>query len=354
LDKLEKIRGILIDNKIDAILISNLSNIRYLSNFTGSNGICLVTHDKQFLITDSRYEIQIKEETKNYKIIIAKSSLFEEIKAKNILKGCKKIGFESNFIVWSTFVGLKELFAGKKWIPLTGAIEKIAAIKTPDEIENIRKAVMISEFVFEGIKKSILYKENELYYTGIISMLHKSFGADGDSFEPIVASGSNSAMPHHRAGRKAIKNNEPVLFDFGAIYKGYGSDITRMLHMGKPGSEFIKIYQIVYDAKKYAIEKVKPGISCKKLDGIARNYIRKKGFGKYFKHSLGHGIGIQNHGLPIVSYRSNEILEENMVITIEPGIYLPGKFGVRIEDDILVRNDGCEVLNKEDGKLIVI
>jgi Xaa-Pro aminopeptidase len=354
LSRSEEIRNILKEKKIDAFLISDLSNIKYLTEFSGSNAICLITPGGINLITDPRYTLQIREETKGFKIFIAKDGLYEEILKNKLLKGVKRIGFEANHLVYSIFARLKKLFSDKKLIPLYNEIEKIASVKNIHEIYKIRKAVEISELVLSGIKKFIVSGGSEIFYSGMISMLQKAYGADGDSFEPIVASGKNSAKPHHKSGIKLIKKNEPILLDFGSTYKNYGSDITRMFFWGRPGRDFQKIFQIVYDAKLYAIEKIKEGILCKDLDGIARNYISKKGFGRYFKHSLGHGIGVKNHGFPLISLSSNDILKENMVITIEPGIYMPGKFGIRIEDDILVKRDGFEILNKNEGKLLVI
>lgn len=352
--KIDKINYSFRNADLDAFLVTNIENIKYLTGFSGSNALCILTPRTQYIITDFRYKEQIVKEVKDFKIIVAKVSLYEELFQKQILEKPKRIGFESENINYATFSRLKKLFKGKNFIPFGNFIEKIAAVKNEDEIENIKSAIQISELAFKGLIEGDLKDLTEKEIAFEISSRMIIAGAEKNSFSPIIASGPNSSMPHAKPTERKIRKNEPLLLDFGAEYKYYNSDITRTVFYGKPGKEFRDIYQIVLDAQKFAIEGIKAGMKCKDIDALARNHIRKKGFGNLFGHALGHGIGINSHSLPLISYRSEDILEENNIITIEPGIYLPGKFGIRIEDDILVKKDSFEILTNIDRELIIL
>jgi len=352
--KLEKVREKLDQLKIEAILITHLPNIRYLTGFNGSSAICIITKSEAFFITDFRYKEQSKEQVKGFKRFIASGkTLLDLIQEKNIFDKFKKIGVESQHISLSFVLELKKKFRDVKFIPTKNFIEEISAVKTHSEVEKIKFAIKISEKVFEEILNIIKPGISELEIASEITYLHRKFGAEKDAFDIIVASGWRSALPHGVATDKKLKKGELVVIDFGCVYDGYHSDITRTISIGKAKPEARKIYQIVLDAQAKAIEKVGKGVKANELDSVARNYIKQKGYGKFFGHSLGHGIGIEIHTLPRIAPKSNYILQAGNVITIEPGIYIPGFGGVRIEDDILV-DSNASILTSLPRNLIEV
>jgi len=346
--KLEKVREKLDKFKIDAIIITHLPNIRYLTGFSGSSAICIVTKTDAFFLTDFRYKEQVKHQVKNFRKIIAigKTSL-DLIQEKKIFGKVKKVGFEADHAPFSFILELI------KFIPTKNFIEEIAAVKTPDEIENIKRAIKISEKVFYEILNLIKPGVSEIDIASEITYLHRKLGAEKDAFDIIVASGWRSALPHGVATGKKLKKGELVLIDFGCVYNGYHSDITRTISIGKASPEIKKIYQIVLDAQTKAIEGVRERLKANELDSIARDYIRQNGYAKFFGHSLGHGIGTEIHTLPRISPSSDYILQNGNVITIEPGIYLPGFAGIRIEDDVLI-NSNAEILTSLPRNLIEV
>ncbi|MCS7229884.1 MAG: Xaa-Pro peptidase family protein [Candidatus Kryptonium sp.] len=352
--KLEKVRRKLDELKIDAVLITHLPNIRYLTGFSGSSALCVITKTDAFFITDFRYEEQSKQQVKGFKrfIAIGKTSI-DLIYEENIFGKVKKVGFEAHRASFSFVQELKNKFKNLKFVPTKNFIEEISAIKTDDEIENIKSAIKISEKVFQEILKIIKPGISEIDIASEITYLHRKYGAEKDAFDIIVASGWRSALPHGVATDKKLKKGELVVIDFGCVYNGYHSDITRTISIGKPSAEARKIYQIVLDAQTKAIENARSGLKASELDSIARNYIKQKGYGKFFGHSLGHGIGTETHTLPRIAPKSDYILQNGNVITIEPGIYIPGFGGVRIEDDILI-NSNASILTSLPKNLIEI
>lgn len=332
------------EHKLDALLISRLPHIRYLTGFTGSNAMLLATSRNLYFITDSRYEVQARTEVNGWKVVIARRGLLEEIKRRNYLRNAKRIGFEAKYTTYREYQKAKDLLTGKRWKALEVSIEPIMLQKERYEIDNLKKAIAISEGVFNSLLDVIRPGMTEREIAAEITYHHRMNGADGDSFESIVASGPRAALPHGRATTKKIKNNELIIIDFGCVVNGYHSDITRTIVVGKPETEALQCFTVVREALERSIEALRDGVSCKKLDSIARNHIKQKGYGEYFGHSLGHGIGLDVHELPRISPYSNEQFVEGSTVTIEPGIYIPERFGVRIEDDVLVTADGCERL----------
>ncbi len=350
--KLEKVRKKLDEFEIDAILINYLPNIRYLTGFSGSSGLCLISKSDALFITDFRYKEQVKVQVKHFKKLIAVGkTLLDLIEEKNILQGLSRVGFEAEHISFSLISEFKKRFKNVKFVPTKNFIEEISAVKTHDDIENIKSAIKISEKVFNEILNIIKPGISEIEVAAEISYLHKKFGAEKDAFDIIVASGWRSALPHGVASEKKLKRGELVVLDFGCVYNGYHSDITRTIALGKISSEKRKIYQIVLDAQTKAIESARAGLKASELDSIARDYIKQKGYGKFFGHSLGHGIGTEIHTLPRIAPKSEYVLQRGNVITIEPGIYIPEIGGVRIEDDVLI-NSTSEILTTLPRNLI--
>jgi len=340
--------------KIDAFLISFQPHIRYISGFSGSAGFGIVTRTNLYLITDGRYATQIKSEVKGWKIFITQGELLKEIKKQRLFQSGNRIGFDGNSLMFGVFQQLKELFPSVKFLPKVDCLEKIAAVKDASEIKKIKKAVEITDKVFTEILPLLKPGMSELDIAAEISYRHLKNGAEGDGFFPIVASGERSALPHGKASEKKLKHGELVTVDLGCIFQGYHSDMTRTIVLGKPKAEIKKIYQTVLDAQMFAIDAAKNGTMAKDLDAISRRHIKEKGYEKYFRHSLGHGIGLQIHESPRLSVLSKATLETGNVVTVEPGIYIPNFGGVRIEDDIVITNDGCEILNTSPKELLTL
>ena len=249
---------------------------------------------------------------------------------------------------------LKKLLPLRHFIPATSILENITAVKDEKEIELIRSAAAISDKVFKKLLRLVRPGVRECDIAAEISYWHRKYGAECDAFDPIVASGERGALPHARASEKIIRRGELLVLDFGCCYRGYNSDITRTLAVGNPSGEMKKVYQIVLDAQMKAIDAVHSGVTARSIDAVARKHISRKGYGRYFIHSLGHGLGIHVHDPLRLSRLSNAVLTPGNVVTIEPGIYLPGRGGIRIEDDIVVRTNGCEILTTSSKELIVV
>lgn len=354
LPRVEAVRRKLAALKLDALLITHLPNIRYLSGFTGSNGLCLLTQDTCHFLTDRRYETQVGTEVKGMIITVTNRSLFETLSTLRPVRRCTRIGIESAHLSVATLDNLKKNIPECTFVRTNFIVESLASRKEEEEIGCIRKAAEITDKTFGKILPSIRegVRENEL--AAEISYWQKQFGGEADAFEPIVASGKRGALPHARSTDKKIKNRELVVLDFGCRYRGYHSDLTRTVAVGRPTAEAKKMYRIVQDAQNRAVEAAAAGITAQLLDGVARSFIKRNGYARYFLHSLGHGLGLQVHELPRVSALSRETLKSGNVITIEPGIYKPSIGGVRIEDDVVIRKGHCEVLTTSPKSLIVL
>ena len=353
-NRIKNLRTKVKEKNLDAFLVTDLTNIRYLTGFTGSNALLVLTHKNIVLITDVRYQEQVKKETRKCKIIISDHGLFESLYKNNILTKAQTVGFEGSNLIFNTAQKMKILFKPIKFIPFNDFIENISLQKDESEISATIKAIEISDKVFSDMLGIVKPGMTELDISAEISYKIKKHGAEEESFKTIVASGINSSMPHAQPTNKRLKNDESLLMDFGATVRGYRSDMTRTIYFGNVSQKFIEIYNIVLNAQTIAIEHVKSGISCSDLDGVARDYIAHSGYGDFFKHSLGHGVGLRIHENPRMSAISKDVLKENMIITIEPGIYLPNKYGIRIEDNILVQKNGYKNLTKSPKELTVL
>ena len=352
--RLQEVRKHLEPSGLDAFLVTHLPHIRYITGFSGSNGLCVVTFSGQYFFTDNRYREQSKNEIDKFEIIVTSDTLWKAARKRGILNGKRTVGFESEHVSVATFESLKKLFPSASFVPKRSVIETIAAVKDESEIEAIKQAAAITDRVFKKVLLAIKPGVRELDVAAEISYWHQRMGADGDAFESIVASGPRGALPHGRATEKKIRRGEFVTLDFGCRCKGYNSDLTRTVAVGKPTERGKRIYRTVLEAQCKAIEATRPGMPARKLDRIARNHIRQKGFGKYFSHSLGHGLGIEIHEPLRLSVKSKDVLKVGNVFTIEPGIYIQGFGGVRIEDDVVVRDSGCEVITKSQKELIIV
>ena len=339
---------------LDGILFTSLENIRYLCGFTGSDGAFILTQRDAFFLTDSRYWTQAEEEVKESQIIHYKKkidgivSLLLDLKLRNV-------GFESTSITFSSHQFLSEKLANESnLIPLEEGLKNLRAVKDNQELAMTRNAIDISSKAFLHIMEILQKGTLESTIAFEMECFMKRHGAETTGFDIIVASGKRSALPHGKASSKPIENGDFILIDFGSRAEGYHSDQTRTLVCGKPSSEQKKVYQIVKDAHDKAMEKIRPGVPIQEVDEAARNYIQKQGYGEYFGHGTGHGIGLAVHEDPAVNKENKDLVQEGMVFTVEPGIYIPDWGGVRIEDMILVTSQGAEVLTDLPRELKMI
>ncbi len=348
------------EKKFDTIMIFSNENRRYLSGYTGEDGsyeetagILIITKEQNILVTDSRYDIQAYNEAGDiYFINCYSKKLADEL--SDILKSVnsKKAGLETARLSYGEYRNLAESIAEKHYdIELVDASIILGSFRTNkdnDEIKKIRAALEIAETAFMEFKQKIKPGMTEKDSAWLLEKLMREKGADSLSFPVIAAAGKNSALPHAIPGNRKFKEGEPLLFDFGARLDGYCSDTTRTLVMGKPDETFKKIYKILFDAQQLAVDKIKPGVMAKDIDKAAREYIDATEFRGKFSHSLGHGVGLAIHEAPRLSKKDTTLLEPGMVITVEPGIYLPHWGGIRLENMIMVTDNGSEVLNTMD------
>lgn len=351
--KLAKLRQALIDEKLDAILITSDYNRRYMTDFTGTAGVAVVSQNDAVFITDFRYTEQAAAQVKDFRIVQHVGSIVEEVAKQVALIGAKTVGFEKDTLVYAAYMQYKEAVKAE-FVPTSGLIEKIRLIKTEQEINIIKAACEIADQAFTHILSFIEPGKTELEVSNELEFFMRKQGATSSSFDIIVASGLRSALPHGVATNKVIEKGDFVTLDFGALYNGYISDITRTIAVGQPSEKLVDMYNAVLESQLLALDKVGPGMTGIEADAVARDYLTAQGYGEAFGHSTGHGIGLEVHEGPGLSHRSETVLEENMVVTIEPGVYLPGIGGVRIEDDILITATGNEKLTHSTKELIIL
>ena len=354
LNRLHNLHQDLNDNNLDAMYITNLTNIRYLTGFTGSAGSVLVLPDKQIFITDGRYIEQSKNQVKEFEIIITNENHLNTIKKGGFLDTIHSLAFEGQHVSFSQYETIKNTFSSLKLIKTEMIIEHLAAIKDKEEIDSLKTAVEITDQVFLDIMPDLKVGAIEKEISAKISFLFKKHGADGDAYDPIIASGLYAALPHARPSDKKFENEDFVVMDFGALYNGYHADMTRTVVIGKATEKHKEIYQIVLDSQLTGIASAKAGITGKELDTVCRNVIKDSGYGDNFIHSTGHGLGLEIHTYPRISQFNEKKLLENYIITIEPGIYIANWGGVRIEDDCLITKDGCIPFNKSTKEMLVL
>ena len=355
MDRLRELSSKLDSDSLDAFLIRKMPNIRYITGFSGSAGAVLLTRDKNYFVSDFRYKTQSAQEVDpSFEIIIYIQNSLNFLKDLISKHELKRVGFESDFVTYSEAAGLMRDFPEAEFVPVTNFVESVTVKKNEREIELTRRAVEITDKVFSELLSIIRPGLTERQVSAHISFLHKQYGADGDSFDVIVAAGERSAFPHARPTDRQIRSGELLKLDFGCTVNGMKSDMTRTIAVGSIPEECRRIYDIVLEAQRRGLEAVKAGAGARDVDAEARNYISSMGYGKNFGHGLGHGLGYDIHEKPALNERAEYILEENNIITIEPGIYVEGLGGVRIEDDVVVRQNGCEILNKSPKELITV
>lgn len=335
----------------DALLVLGRVNIRYLSGFTGSDGALLLSGNENTLLCDSRYTLQAASEAAHWAVSEYKLKL-EGIAAAITAHGCKRVAFDAEQVSVAFFNLLVKALQDVEFIPLNDQLDQLRSVKSPEEIDAITFSAELASSAFEELLPFIVPGVTEKELALKLEILMKEKGADEKAFDFIVASGPRGALPHGRPTDRLLSAGEMVTIDFGVCCNGYHSDETVTLAVGKADSRLLEVYEVVKKAHDLAVSAVRPGIDCRSLDAIARDYIENSGFGALFGHGLGHGVGLEVHEKPTISSRSSQIVAEGMIFTIEPGIYIPGLGGVRIEDLVEVTRDGCRLLSKVSKRLI--
>jgi len=353
-ERIKRARKLMAEKELEALIIDSDTNRFYLTGFTGTAGRVLFTPGHNYFITDFRYTEQAREQTDGFEILEISRDVEEKL--ADILKkeSINKLGFESKVITFKQYNNYKDKFDDLQLVATEGLIEKLRVIKDQSEIKKIQKAIDITDEAFNHILDFITPGLTEREVALELEFFMKKQGGNKVAFDFIVASGQRSSMPHGVASQKKLEKGDFITIDFGITYQGYCSDLTRTVILGEATKKQRKIYDTVLKAQLAVIDQVKAGMTAKEVDAIARDIINEAGYKDNFGHGLGHGVGIEVHEDPRVSYTSDATLKSGMVITDEPGIYLPEWGGVRIEDDLLITDDGCRVLNNSPKDLIVL
>ena len=338
-ERVEKLRRILGENRLDGALITGLTAIRYYSGFTSDEAALVVTHKNASLLTDFRYTIQAREQSPDFEVVeVGRGALLPTVDKLLKADGCRRVAFEDLTMTVSAYDRYKTL--DYEFIPFSVEMDKPRLIKTADEIASLQRAQNMADEGFKTLLTRIGSGMTEKEVAAELDYIHAKLGSECPSFDTIVGSGPNGAMCHAIPGSRRLQKGDLVVLDFGCVYNGYHSDMTRTFAVGEPDDFAKRIYDIVLIAQQKALDALKAGITGKELDAVARDYIASKGYGECFGHSLGHGFGLEIHESPNASTASEWKLEPGMTITIEPGIYIEGKLGVRIEDCCVVTETG--------------
>lgn len=352
LDRVEKVKKELTELNVEALYLENLVDIAYLTGLHFSAGKVIIAREEEpVLLVDPRY-IELAQKNSPLPVLLDNDENF-----KIALSGLKTCEFDGHTLSWDRVNTLKKDFTDVEWTSYSMPLKRIRAVKETQEQILLREAAELGSKGYDYILTLLKTGVTEKELAAKLETFWKSQGGEGFAFDPIIAFGQNSAIPHWRASSTALKPGDTVLIDIGVIYKGVNSDMTRTVYYGEPSSQLKEIYQVVQEAQKLAINQIKEGTRVKEADSFARDYIDSRGYGDKFSHSLGHGIGLEVHEWPILRNKgpaAEEILFENMCVTIEPGIYLPGIGGVRIEDTVLITKEGCETFTHRPTDLKVI
>lgn len=354
MERLNRLRKLMDESQLEAILIGSPHNRRYISGFTGSSGYVLVTHDKAVLLTDFRYRVQAAKQAKGLDIVEHGISPLDEVKGMLAGWGIGKLAFEQEHVTFAEHDRWNATLKGIELVPAAGLVEKLRMIKDEAELAIMQEAADLADRTFTYITGLIRSGMRERDVALEMEVFMRTGGATSSSFDTIVASGERSALPHGVASDRIIGNNEFIKLDFGAYYNGYCSDLTRTVVIGQPTDKHREIYDIVLEAQLHALANIRPGMTGLEADALARDVITKYGYGDMFGHGTGHGLGMEIHEAPRLSKLSDTILTPGMTVTVEPGIYLPGFGGVRIEDDIVITESGIKILTSSPKELICL
>lgn len=351
--RLTRLRAAMDKQGLSALLVLRPENRRYISGFTGSAGLLLVTQEEAVFFTDFRYLAQAAEQAPHCRLVEYKSP--NEVLRDELNKlGVKQLGFEQDFVTYAQHQAFADVL-GVELIPTSGIVEELRAVKEESELAIMRQAAKIADDAFAHICTFLRPGLTEREVAVELEMFMRKAGAKSSAFDIIVASGWRSSLPHGVASDKVLEKGDFVKLDFGAYYQGYNSDLTRTVVLGTPTDKQREVYEIVLEAQKHAVANIKPGMTGAEADRLARDIIEAKGYGEYFGHGTGHGLGLVVHEHPSVSFRGEQhVLVPGNVVTVEPGIYLPEWGGVRIEDDIVLTETGNDVLTHSPKELLII
>lgn len=349
-----RLRDALELQNLEAILITGEVNRRYLTGFTGSSGYVLITGQKAYLLTDFRYMVQASEQATGFEIVEHAASVTDTLKELLQAGQISRLGFEDENVVYSTYQNYETAFSPCQLIPAAGLVEGLRVYKDDEELAIMKQAADLADRTFHHMLGILRPGVTELDMALEMEIFMRKNGATSSSFDTIIASGERSALPHGVASGRVIKGNEFVKMDFGALLNGYCSDITRTVVLGTPSPKHREIYDIVLEAQLHTLEFLRPGMTGREADALARDVITHYGYGDQFGHSTGHGLGMEVHEAPRLSKLSDTVLQPGMVVTVEPGIYLPGFGGVRIEDDVVITESGIRRLTESTKDFTVI
>lgn len=354
--RLEAARKLMRERQMDAVLAVRPANIRYLSGFVGSESYLYISMDRCVILTDSRYTLQAEEEGKGCEVqTISKNAGYGTLLSRLFQEdGVQVLGFEEDALLYGTAAALQREtgLPAEQWKMLNGCLSSLRAVKSEEEIRCLEQAERIGDDAFSFILNELKPGMTELQVAARLEYFMKSNGAEGTSFDTIVASGIHSAMPHAIPGDKPLEKGDFVTMDFGCKYHGYCSDMTRTVVIGKATERQKEIYQVVLEAQQAALSGLRPGMTGSEGDRLARDVIEKAGYGKYFGHGLGHSVGFEIHEKPALSMQDDTVLCAGMIETVEPGIYIPGFGGVRIEDMVVLTETGIRNLTSSPKELI--
>lgn len=351
MERLQQLRATCKEQGIDGLVVTNPYNRRYITGFTGSAGIALITQDTAVFITDFRYVEQANKQVQGFEIVEHTGRVVDALQEQVQRLQLNRLGFEEENLTFAIYQLYNETLS-TELVPTKALIETIRLVKTDDEISVLKAAAKIADEAYLHILNYIKPGISEIDVANELEFYMRKLGATSSSFDIIVASGWRSALPHGVASDKLIQTGELVTLDYGALFNDYISDITRTVAVGEISEELTDIYSTVLAAQELGVQGIKPGMTGKEADSLTRDYITEKGYGNYFGHSTGHGIGLEVHEGPALSSKTKIKLEKNMVVTVEPGIYIPNVGGCRIEDDIVITADGNERLTHATKELI--
>lgn len=351
-ERLLKLYKLMAGNEIDALLVTKGENIRYLSGFTGgSDARLLISPTEKYILTDSRYREQVERECPGWQLMEERPPGFKQL--QEVSRAYKRLGVEAHAITCSFYLELQKTLKSDLQ-PLSSLVEALRQVKDESELELIRESARIADAVFKDICLRIKPGVSERDIANEISYLLRQKACEKESFDVIVVSAENAALPHGRPGNRRLIPGDMVTLDFGGFYEGYTADMSRTIALTKASARFRELYQILLAAQEKGIASVRAGQSCREIDRLVREELRAYGAEQYFIHGTGHGLGLEVHEQPRISPLSDAVLEENMVITIEPGIYIKGWGGLRIEDDVIVKDKYAEVITHSDKSLLLL
>jgi Xaa-Pro aminopeptidase len=353
----ERLRAALADAAIDALLVTHLPNVRYLTGFTGSAAMLLVTRDKLVFTSDGRYRTQSGEQLAaagvDAQIEIGATVTQQRVALAAALGPAARVGLEAHTVTWAQQRDFATVLDGHELVPTTGVVERLRRVKEPAEIARIHAACAIADDALGALLPRLAERPTERDFALELEVEMRRRGASGNSFDPIVASGPNAAKPHARPSAREVEAGELVVIDFGCIVDGYCSDMTRTVSVGDPGRDARRVWDVVRDSQWAGREAVRAGADCAAVDRACREVIEAAGWGDSFVHGTGHGVGLEIHEAPRVAATARDTLEPGSVVTVEPGVYLPGVGGVRIEDTVVVTPDGADPLTAFPKELVL-